>query len=241
MMKVLFQTVCSSYHLRIRREPVSEVEVHQPVPGAGVLMLPPEEGKEEEFQMEMVRRFHNLSILSHILINCKVPVHIYTCACNLPLHTHSTTDTPDKETALPTAAPGSVGHVRCAVGRPAGRGTRPTLPAVCKSSAERAGGPSSTRGKGGAPTSQDSGRSLILACTHTHTPTIRFIDCHVCFTPDDEGALSDSLLELSPTYQKRASVRGRAASASARRRCLNASSRRREERRISGGSGTSLA
>ena len=94
-----------------------------------------------------------------------VPVHIYTCACNLTLHTHSVTDTPDKETATPTAVPSH------AVGRPAGRGTRATLPAVCKSSAERAGGPSSTKGKGEAPTSEDSGRSLTLACTHSHTHT----------------------------------------------------------------------
>ena len=192
MMKVLFQTVCSSYHLRIRREPVSEVKVHQPVPG--------EERKEEEFQVAVVRRLHNLSILSHILINCKVPVHIYTCACNLSLHTHTVTDIPDKETATPTAAPGTVGCVRRAVGRPAGRGTRATLPAVCKSSAERAGGPSSTRGKGETPTSEDSGRSLTLACTHSHTHTQTHPHTHTlrlfgslilmfAFTPDDEGAL----------------------------------------------------
>ena len=147
---------------------MSEVKLHQPVPGAGVLMLPPEEGKEEEFQVAVVCRLHNLSILSPILINCKVPVHIYTCACNLSLHTHTVTDTPDKETATPTAAPGTVDCVSRAVGRPAGHGTRATLPAVCKSSADRAGGPSSTRGKGEAPTSEDSGRSLTLACTHTH-------------------------------------------------------------------------
>ena len=76
MMKVLFQTVRSSYHLRIRREPVSEVEVHQSVPGAGVSMLPPEEGKEE-FQVAVVRRLHNLSILSLILTVC----YLYTYMC----------------------------------------------------------------------------------------------------------------------------------------------------------------
>ena len=72
----------------------------------------------------------------------------------------------------------------------------------------------------------------------TCTSTIQFIDSLVfVFTPDDEG----TLLELSPTYQKRASVRGRGASASARSRYLNAFYRRREGGRISGGSGTSLA
>ena len=39
----------------------------------------------------------------------------HTCACNLSLHTHSVTDTPDKETAPPTAAPGTIGRVRRAV------------------------------------------------------------------------------------------------------------------------------
>ena len=97
-----------------------------------------------------------------------VPVHIYTCACNLSLHTHSVTDTPGKETATPTAVPSRGRH---AVGRPTGRVTRATLPAVCKSSAERAGGPSSTKRKGQVPTFEDSGRSLTPACTHTYTHT----------------------------------------------------------------------
>ena len=56
---------------------MSEVEVHQPVPGAGVSMLPPEEGKKEEFQVAVVRRLNNLSILSLILTIW----YLYTYMC----------------------------------------------------------------------------------------------------------------------------------------------------------------